>query len=188
VRKLACAMHRPSAVKLFGIRHPFMTCNALMLIYQRRNTPCMITASYTLQSTEKRASSFSLSRKDPRGSRRLIRCGQQHVRHSIRHWYRSTRSAIMKTYDGCQLHFPIAHAHLERSCRATNIVSCQCIWHSIVPESFWTRPSPLPISSVDSTVLPLHRSLASHVSRCYCHTHGVRWGERQVQNDAIPGM
>jgi hypothetical protein len=164
VRKLACAMHCPSAMKLCGIRHPFVMCTALKFLYQRCNTPCTITASYTLQSTEKRASSFSHSRKDPRGSRRLIRCGQQHVRHSIRQWYRSTRSAIMKTYDGCQLHFPIAHAHLERSCRAANIVSCQCIWHSIVSESFWTRPSPLPISSVDSTVLPLHRSLASHVS------------------------
>jgi hypothetical protein len=124
-------MHCPSAMKLFGIRHPFVMCNALKFLYHRCNTPCTITASYTLQSTEKRASSFSHSRKDPRGSRRLIRCGQQHVRHSIRQWYRSTRSAIMKTYDGCQLHFPIAHAHLERSCRAANIVSCQCIWHSI---------------------------------------------------------
>jgi hypothetical protein len=29
---------------------------------------------------------------------------------------------------------------------------------------------------------------AMFLPRCHCHTHGVRWGEGQVQNDALPGM
>ncbi len=29
---------------------------------------------------------------------------------------------------------------------------------------------------------------AMFLPRCCCHTHGVRWGKRQVQNDALPGL